>query len=93
MTTFATDPFATRSRQTPLYVTAAIGAAILYWYLAPIAAFLTHRILRIADDGRLGDAVEFFLFEVPKVLLLLTAVVFSVGVLRTFVTPELARRR
>lgn len=91
MTTFATDPIATRPRQTPLYVAAAIGAALLYWYLAPIAAFLTHRVLHIAD-GHLGDAVEFFLFEVPKVLLLLTAVVFFVGILRTFVTPELARR-
>lgn len=36
-------------------------------------------------------AVEFFLYEVPKVLLLLTAVVFVVGVVRTFVTPERAR--
>lgn len=92
MTTFATDPVGTRPRLTPLYAAAATAAAILYWYLAPIAAFLTHRVLRIASDGHLGDAVEFFLFEVPKVLLLLTAVVFFVGVLRTLVTPELARR-
>ncbi|MGZ8711225.1 MAG: permease [Thermoanaerobaculia bacterium] len=92
MTTLATDPLETRPSHAPLYVVAAIGAAVLYWYLAPIAAFLTHRVLRIATDGHLGAAVEFFLFEVPKVLLLLTAVVFFVGVLRTFVTPELARR-
>ncbi|MGZ8868906.1 MAG: permease [Thermoanaerobaculia bacterium] len=92
MTTLATDPLEARPSHAPLYVAAAISAAVLYWYLAPIAAFLTHRVLRIAADGRLGAAVEFFLFEVPKVLLLLTAVVFLVGVLRTFVTPELARR-
>lgn len=92
MTTFAPDPLAARPRQTPLYVAAAIVAAILYWYLAPIAAFLTHRVLRIAGEGHLAAAVEFFLFEAPKVLLLLTGVVFVVGVLRTFVTPELARR-
>lgn len=36
--------------------------------------------------------MEFFVFEVPKVLLLLTAVVFVVGVLRSFFTPERARQ-
>jgi uncharacterized membrane protein YraQ (UPF0718 family) len=92
VTTLATDPVETRPGHAPAYIGAAIGAAVLYWQLAPIAAFLTHRVLRLAPDGQLGAAVEFFLFELPKVLVLLTAVVFSVGVLRTFVTPELARR-
>jgi uncharacterized membrane protein YraQ (UPF0718 family) len=40
----------------------------------------------------LGKAVEFFLFETPKVMLLLTAVVFGVGVVRSFFTPERTRR-
>jgi hypothetical protein len=40
----------------------------------------------------LEGAVSFFLYEVPKVLLLLTAVVFGVGVLRTFISPERTRK-
>jgi uncharacterized membrane protein YraQ (UPF0718 family) len=91
MTTFVTEPLETHLRRVP-YLVAALAAAILYWFLAPIASFLTHRVLRLATEGRLAAAVEFFLFEVPKVLLLLTAVVFAVGVLRTFITPDLARR-
>lgn len=91
MTTFVTEPLETHLRRAP-YLVAALAAAILYWFLAPIASFLTHRVLRLATEGRLAAAVEFFLFEVPKVLLLLTAVVFAVGVLRTFITPDLARR-
>ena len=36
--------------------------------------------------------MEFFIFEVPKVLLLLTVVVFGVGIVRSFFTPERTRR-
>ena len=43
-------------------------------------------------SAHLASALAFFLYETPKVLLLLTAVVFAVGVLRTFVTPDRARR-
>jgi len=32
--------------------------------------------------------VEFFVFETPKVLLLLTLVVFGVGIVRSFFTPS-----
>jgi hypothetical protein len=35
--------------------------------------------------------VEFFVFEVPKVLLLLALIVFAVGVIRSFFTPERTR--
>jgi uncharacterized membrane protein YraQ (UPF0718 family) len=41
----------------------------------------------IGLQGRLGDAVRFFLFETGKILLLLVAVVFAAAVLRTFVSP------
>jgi hypothetical protein len=36
--------------------------------------------------------VEFFIFDTPKVLLLLTLVVFGVGVARSYFTPDRARR-
>jgi len=38
-----------------------------------------------------GEALHFFIYEVPKVLLLLTAVVFAMGVVHTFVSPERTR--
>jgi uncharacterized membrane protein YraQ (UPF0718 family) len=40
----------------------------------------------------LGSAVEFFLYEAPKVLMLLALVVFGVGIVRSFFTPERTRR-
>jgi uncharacterized membrane protein YraQ (UPF0718 family) len=39
----------------------------------------------------LGEALHFFFYDTPKVLLLLTGVVFVMGVVHTFVTPERTR--
>ena len=43
-------------------------------------------------DTHLGASVEFFVYEAPKVLMLLALVVFGVGIVRTFFTPERTRR-
>ena len=71
----------------------AVGVlGVLYTQLQWIARFVTYDVARLAPGSHLGAAVEFFVFEVPKVLLLLTGVVFVVGVLRSFFTPERARK-
>ena len=72
------------------------GALLAAWYTAyrlilPLSAWLTYNLLGL-PSGHLASAVEFFLFEVPKVLLLLVLVVFGVGVIRTFFTPERTRQ-
>lgn len=73
----------------------ALGAtaiALLYSQLQRIASFTTYDVAHLTRGSHLASAVEFFVFEVPKVLLLLTSVVFVVGVLRSFFTPERARQ-
>ncbi|MGZ5432750.1 MAG: permease [Thermoanaerobaculia bacterium] len=75
-------------------VITAVGVALLvllYTQLQRIAAFTTYDLAGLPRGSHLGSAVEFFIFEVPKVLLLLTGVVFIVGILRSFFTPERAR--
>lgn len=42
----------------------------------------------LPQGERLTEAMRFFVFEVPKVLLLLTLVVFGVGIVRTYFSPE-----
>jgi uncharacterized protein len=95
MTTFAsaaTSAWRPAERRSWALAAATLAvAALLYTQLLRFAAFLTYDLAGLARGSRLGSAVEFFLFEVPKVLLLLTAVVFVVGVLRTLFTPERAR--
>lgn len=65
---------------------------LIYRQLSVLADWLTYRILHLSPETRLGSAVQFFSFEVPKVLMLLTLVVFGVGIVRSFFTPERTRR-
>jgi uncharacterized membrane protein YraQ (UPF0718 family) len=67
-------------------------AVLVYTHLEEIASSITYDVLRMRRGTHLASTVEFFVFEVPKVLLLLTGVVFVVGVLRSFFTPERARQ-
>lgn len=47
--------------------------------------------LRLTRQTHLGEAVHFFFYDTPKVLLLLTGIVFLMGVVHTFVSPERTR--
>lgn len=76
---------------------AVMALGLLVWWtvyksLAGIAAWFTYSVLRLAQGSPAGAAVEFFVYELPKVILLLVVVVFGVGVVRTFFTPERTRR-
>ena len=78
-----------------LLVLLAAGLAvwvILYRVLQTVADFLTYRLLGLSDGTRLGRSTDFFLFEVPKVLMLLVLVVFGIGIVRSFFTPEKTRK-
>jgi len=79
-------------RSVALGVLALIAWVLLYQYLAPIAHWVTATLLHLPANTHLSQAVEFFVFEVPKVLLLLTLVVFGVGIIRSFFTPERTRK-
>ncbi|KZK73579.1 MAG: hypothetical protein A3K90_08130 [Pelodictyon luteolum] len=48
-------------------------------------------MLGLSRSVPFGEALHFFLYEVPKVLMLLTAVVFLMGVVHTFVSAERTR--
>ncbi len=74
-----------------------IAVAMLAWWLvyrnlAAFAAWFTYQVLPMDKGSHLAAAFEFFIFETPKVLMLLTLVVFAVGIIRTFFTPERTRR-
>ncbi len=64
---------------------------LVYGLLLPAAKWITYSVLHLDGGTRLGSAVEFFVFEVPKVMMLLTLVVFGVGIVRSFFTPERTR--
>ena len=69
-------------------------AALAWWAayrsLAPMSqAFVG--VLPIEPASRLGKALEFFVYDTPKVLLLLAAVVFAMGMVNSYFTPERTR--
>ena len=65
---------------------------VLYLNLRRAADGIVFGLLGMTPGARLTEAVRFFLFEVPKVLLLLVLIVFVVGIIRTYFAPERTRR-
>jgi uncharacterized protein len=64
---------------------------IIYHLLPKVAGWLTYDLFSIGSGTHLGEALSFFFYDVPKVLMLLVLVVFGVGILRSFFTPEKTR--
>jgi uncharacterized membrane protein YraQ (UPF0718 family) len=62
----------------------------LYQSLAPASEALV-AALPVDRASHLGGALQFFLYDTPKVLLLLTAVVFVMGMVNSYFTPERTR--
>lgn len=75
---------------------AMLGAAIIAWLIAynivqPLADWISYSAFGLARDSHLGEAVAFFLYDVPKILLLLSGMVFLISIVRTFFSPERTR--
>ena len=62
----------------------------LYQSLNPVSEALV-AWLPVERGSRLGGAIQFFLYDTPKVLVLLTAVVFAMGMLNSYFTAERTR--
>lgn len=63
---------------------------VMYWFLPEITNFLFD-LLPFQKNTPLGDMVHFFLYDTPKVFLLLTLVVFVMGIVRSYFSPENTR--
>ena len=69
------------------------GAAIwfgLYQLILPTSELLV-RCLPVEPLSHSGRALQFFLYDTPKVLLLLTGIVFVMGMINSWFTPERTR--
>jgi uncharacterized membrane protein YraQ (UPF0718 family) len=72
-------------------------AGLIAWYalyrqLLPFSHYFSFELLGLAPASHLGEAVQFFVYDTPKVLMLLTLVVFGVGIIRSFFTPARTRK-
>lgn len=78
------------ARVLPLLASLPVWVA-LYLGLEPASIWITQRVLGLSLESRLGSSVAFFLFDVPKILLLLVGMVFVVTLIQTFFSPERSR--
>lgn len=75
-----------------------LGAAIIaVWYavysqLLGFSEWFSYSLLGLTEGSHLGAAVQFFVYDTPKVMMLLLLVVFFVGILRSFVTVDWTRK-
>ncbi len=64
----------------------------IFYPLQWLSDRLTYDLLGLSPESSLGAAVNFFLFDVPKVLLLLAVVIFFVAIIRSYFPPEKTRK-
>ncbi len=76
------------------WVAATIAAlvlwGVLYSQLVPFSDWMVAST-RVDPNSHLGEAISFFAYDTPKVLMLLTLVVFGMGVVRSYFSPEKTR--
>jgi uncharacterized protein len=65
---------------------------LAYHFLQPFVDWFVFTALSMTKGENLAEAVWFFVFEFPKVMLLLTLIIFFVGIVRTYFTPERTRK-
>jgi uncharacterized protein len=80
------------SRKLPVFLVIAAALWIAaYNVIQPLADWLTFSVMGLDPATRLGGSVAFFLYDTPKILLLLTGMVFLISFIRTFFSPEKTR--
>ncbi len=73
-----------------------LGIAAVAWIAAysvveSLATWLTYDLVGLAHGSQLGASVAFFLYDVPKILLLLGGMIFLITMIRSFFSPEQTR--
>ena len=67
-------------------------AVVIYIFLEQGVDFLVYGILNLDKNSHLTESIRFFLYDTPKVLILLTVIVFVVGIIRSYFSPEKTRK-
>jgi len=92
MTTLSSPSPVRPHKYLPFYVFLAIVIWLTaYKIIQPIADWISYTALGLARDSRFGESLAFFLYDVPKILLLLSGMVFLISIIRTFFSPERTR--
>ena len=67
------------------------GWFFVYKHLSVFSSWVTYDVFRLPRGSHVGESIWFFLYDLPKVMMLLVLVIFGVGIIRSFFTPEKTR--
>lgn len=65
---------------------------LIYMNLGLFSDWLVYDVFCMSAGARITEAVRFFIFDFPKVLLLLILISFAVGIIRSYFTPDKTRK-
>ncbi len=65
---------------------------VVYKQLEPFSYFFAYSLVGLEKGSHLGEAIQFFVYDTPKVMMLLTLIVFVIGMIRSFFTQERTRK-
>jgi uncharacterized membrane protein YraQ (UPF0718 family) len=65
---------------------------ILYINLQNISDFIIDSVFNMETGSHLTETLRFFIFEVPKVMMLLVLIIFFVGIVRSYFSAEKTRK-
>lgn len=65
---------------------------LIYHNLQPVSDWLVDSVLGMEKGAHLTESIRFFIFEVPKVMLLLALIIFFVGIIRSYFSAERTRK-
>jgi len=65
---------------------------LLYYFKEKIAYFIIFSLFRISEESHLANSIWFFFSTILKILLLLVLIIFLMGVIRSWFSPEKTRK-
>jgi uncharacterized membrane protein YraQ (UPF0718 family) len=60
--------------------------------LKEFADYITYKIINLEYASRLGDVLDFFIYEAIKIFLLLIIIIFTISIIRSYFPPERTKR-
>ena len=71
-------------------IVALVAWALVYSQLVPFSDWVV-TLLPVTPGGSLAESIRFFVYDTPKVLMLLALIVFAMGIVRSYFSPEKTR--
>ena len=78
-------------RSWTLVALASIVWIYLYNVIQPFANWLSYGLLAMPQGSHLGEALAFFFYDTPKLLLLLSGMIFLISLFQTFIDTQKVR--